>query len=45
MLGNYDEMKDFIGDRSIPKLVAIPKPTVPPTASKRLFDSFKIQGI
>ncbi|XP_053423168.1 AF4/FMR2 family member 4 isoform X3 [Nycticebus coucang] len=30
MLGNYDEMKDFIGDRAIPKLVAIPKPAVPP---------------
>ncbi|KAM5301983.1 AF4/FMR2 family member 4 [Glossophaga mutica] len=40
MLGNYDEMKDFIGDRSIPKLVAIPKPTVPPTADEKSNSSF-----
>ncbi|KAM5299687.1 AF4/FMR2 family member 4 isoform 2-T2 [Ctenodactylus gundi] len=40
MLGNYDEMKDFIGDRSIPKLVAIPKPTVPPTADDKSNPSF-----
>ncbi|KAM4675212.1 AF4/FMR2 family member 4 [Discoglossus pictus] len=32
MLGNYDEMKDIITDRSLQKLVAIPKPAVPPTA-------------
>uniref|UniRef100_A0A2K6SQ05 ALF transcription elongation factor 4 n=1 Tax=Saimiri boliviensis boliviensis TaxID=39432 RepID=A0A2K6SQ05_SAIBB len=40
MLGNYDEMKDFIGDRSIPKLVAIPKPTVPPSADEKSNPSF-----
>uniref|UniRef100_A0A8C2PMG2 AF4/FMR2 C-terminal homology domain-containing protein n=1 Tax=Capra hircus TaxID=9925 RepID=A0A8C2PMG2_CAPHI len=40
MLGNYDEMKDFIGDRSIPKLVAIPKPTVPPTADEKSNPNF-----
>ncbi|ELK03098.1 AF4/FMR2 family member 4 [Pteropus alecto] len=39
-LGNYDEMKDFIGDRSIPKLVAIPKPTVPPTADEKSNPNF-----
>uniref|UniRef100_A0A5F8HGL0 ALF transcription elongation factor 4 n=2 Tax=Monodelphis domestica TaxID=13616 RepID=A0A5F8HGL0_MONDO len=38
MLGNYDdsyEMKDFIGDRSLQKLVAIPKPTIPSTADEK----------
>uniref|UniRef100_A0A2R8M972 ALF transcription elongation factor 4 n=1 Tax=Callithrix jacchus TaxID=9483 RepID=A0A2R8M972_CALJA len=40
MLGNYDEMKDFIGDRSIPKLVAIPKPTVPPSADEKSNPNF-----
>nr|XP_012617598.1 AF4/FMR2 family member 4 isoform X2 [Microcebus murinus] len=40
MLGNYDEMKDFIGDRAIPKLVAIPKPTVPPTADEKSNPNF-----
>ncbi|XP_048190355.1 AF4/FMR2 family member 4 isoform X4 [Perognathus longimembris pacificus] len=40
MLGNYDEMKDFIGDRSIPKLVAIPKPTVPPTGDEKSNPNF-----
>lgn len=40
MLGNYDEMKDFIADRSIPKLVAIPKPTVPPTADEKSNPNF-----
>ncbi|XP_054997396.1 AF4/FMR2 family member 4 isoform X2 [Sorex araneus] len=40
MLGNYDEMKDFIGDRSIPKLVAIPKPTVPPTTDEKSNPNF-----
>ncbi|XP_060034005.1 AF4/FMR2 family member 4 isoform X2 [Erinaceus europaeus] len=40
MLGNYDEMKDFIGDRSIPKLVAIPKPTVPPTVDEKSNPNF-----
>ncbi|XP_062045155.1 AF4/FMR2 family member 4 isoform X2 [Lepus europaeus] len=41
MLGDYDEMKeDFIGDRSIPKLVAIPKPTVPPTADEKSNPNF-----
>ncbi|XP_008847557.1 AF4/FMR2 family member 4 isoform X2 [Nannospalax galili] len=41
MLGDYDEMKDFIGDRSIPKLVAIPKPTVPPTADEKTPNFFE----
>uniref|UniRef100_A0A2K5F605 ALF transcription elongation factor 4 n=1 Tax=Aotus nancymaae TaxID=37293 RepID=A0A2K5F605_AOTNA len=40
MLGNYDEMKDFIGDRAIPKLVAIPKPTVPPSADEKSNPNF-----
>uniref|UniRef100_A0A8C5NUR3 AF4/FMR2 family, member 4 n=1 Tax=Jaculus jaculus TaxID=51337 RepID=A0A8C5NUR3_JACJA len=40
MLGDYDEMKEFIGDRSIPKLVAIPKPTVPPTADEKSNPNF-----
>lgn len=40
MLGNYDEMKDFIGDRSIPKLVALPKPAVPPTADEKSNPNF-----
>ncbi|XP_049728417.1 AF4/FMR2 family member 4 isoform X3 [Elephas maximus indicus] len=40
MLGNYDEMKDFIGDRTIPKLVAIPKSTVPPTAEEKSNPNF-----
>ncbi|KAM4826892.1 AF4/FMR2 family member 4 isoform 3-T8 [Thomomys bottae] len=40
MLGNYDEMKDFIGDRSIPKLVAIPKPTVPPAGDEKSNPNF-----
>ncbi|XP_076994544.1 AF4/FMR2 family member 4 isoform X2 [Tamandua tetradactyla] len=40
MLGNYDEMKDFIGDRSIPKLVAIPKPSVPPTVDEKSNPNF-----
>ncbi|XP_069850300.1 AF4/FMR2 family member 4-like isoform X4 [Dipodomys merriami] len=40
MLGNYDEMKDFIGDRAIPKLVAIPKPTVPPTGDEKSNPNF-----
>ncbi|KAJ6667950.1 hypothetical protein lerEdw1_016271 [Lerista edwardsae] len=35
MLGNYDEMNDLIGDRSLQKLVAIPKPTVPSTADEK----------
>ncbi|XP_053573149.1 AF4/FMR2 family member 4 isoform X2 [Bombina bombina] len=30
MLGNYDEMKEIITDRSSQKLVCIPKPAVPP---------------
>ncbi|XP_004586460.2 AF4/FMR2 family member 4 isoform X1 [Ochotona princeps] len=40
MLGDYDEMQDFIGDRSIPKLVAIPKPTVPPTTDEKSNPNF-----
>ncbi|KAM4748037.1 AF4/FMR2 family member 4 [Rhinophrynus dorsalis] len=33
MLGNYDEMKEMITDRSLPKFVGIPKSAVPPTPS------------
>ncbi|EGW03017.1 AF4/FMR2 family member 4 [Cricetulus griseus] len=40
MLGNYDEMKDYIGDRSIPKLVAIPKPAVPTTTDEKANPNF-----
>ncbi|XP_015149550.1 AF4/FMR2 family member 4 isoform X3 [Gallus gallus] len=40
MLGNYDEMDDLIGDRSLPKLVGIPKPTVPSTADEKSNQSF-----
>ncbi|XP_028573790.2 AF4/FMR2 family member 4 isoform X2 [Podarcis muralis] len=40
MLGNYDEMKDFIGDRSLQKLVEIPKPTVPSTTDEKSNQSF-----
>ncbi|OXB54749.1 hypothetical protein ASZ78_005812 [Callipepla squamata] len=40
MLGNYDEMDDLIGDRSLPKLVGIPKPTVPSTADEKANQSF-----
>ncbi|KAG2455360.1 AFF4 protein, partial [Polypterus senegalus] len=31
MLGNYDEMKELIGDKSLQKLIVMPKPTVPST--------------
>ncbi|KFP30411.1 AF4/FMR2 family member 4 [Colius striatus] len=40
MLGNYDEMKDLIGDRSLQKLVGIPKPTVPSTPDEKSNQSF-----
>ncbi|NXG32237.1 AFF4 protein, partial [Dromaius novaehollandiae] len=40
MLGNYDEMEDLIGDRSLQKLVVIPKPTVPSTADEKSNQSF-----
>ncbi|NXS44882.1 AFF4 protein, partial [Balaeniceps rex] len=40
MLGNYDEMKDFIGDRSLQKLVGIPEPTVPSTPDEKSNQSF-----
>ncbi|XP_033617453.1 AF4/FMR2 family member 4 isoform X2 [Fukomys damarensis] len=40
MLGNYEEMKDFIGDRAIPKLVAIPKPTLPTTDDEKSKPNF-----
>ncbi|XP_040604550.1 AF4/FMR2 family member 4 isoform X3 [Mesocricetus auratus] len=40
MLGNYDEMKDYIGDRSIPKLVAIPKPAAPTTTEEKANPNF-----
>ncbi|KGL72557.1 AF4/FMR2 family member 4 [Tinamus guttatus] len=40
MLGNYDEMTDLIGDRSLQKLVGFPKPTVPSTADEKSNQSF-----
>ncbi|XP_004836643.1 AF4/FMR2 family member 4 isoform X2 [Heterocephalus glaber] len=40
MLGNYEEMKDLIGDRAIPKLVAIPKPTLPTTDDEKSKPNF-----
>ncbi|KFV68744.1 AF4/FMR2 family member 4 [Dryobates pubescens] len=40
MLGNYDEMTDLIGDRSLQKLVAIPKPTVPAAPDEKSSQSF-----
>ncbi|XP_074739504.1 AF4/FMR2 family member 4 isoform X3 [Strix uralensis] len=40
MLGNYDEMKDLIGDRSLQKLVGIPEPTVPSTPDEKSNQSF-----
>ncbi|XP_063086691.1 AF4/FMR2 family member 4 isoform X3 [Cavia porcellus] len=40
MLGNYEEVKDFIGDRAIPKLVAIPKPTIPTTDDEKSKPNF-----
>ncbi|NXI43721.1 AFF4 protein, partial [Galbula dea] len=40
MLGNYDEMTDLIGDRSLQKLVAIPKPTVPSAPDEKSSQSF-----
>ncbi|NXH17312.1 AFF4 protein, partial [Bucco capensis] len=40
MLGNYDEMTDLIGDRSLQKLVAIPKPTVPAAPEEKSNQSF-----
>ncbi|KFR08186.1 AF4/FMR2 family member 4 [Opisthocomus hoazin] len=40
MFGNYDEMKDLIGDRSLQKLVGIPKPTVPSTPDEKSNQSF-----
>ncbi|NXA32129.1 AFF4 protein, partial [Eudromia elegans] len=40
MLGNYDEMTDLIGERSLQKLVGFPKPTVPSTADEKSTQSF-----
>ncbi|XP_023568997.1 AF4/FMR2 family member 4 isoform X3 [Octodon degus] len=40
MLGNYEEMKDFIGDRAIPKLVAIPKSAIPTTDDEKSKPNF-----
>lgn len=40
MLGNYDEMTDFIGDRSLQKLVPIPKPTVPSAPDEKPTQNF-----
>uniref|UniRef100_A0A8B9GEC0 AF4/FMR2 family member 4 n=1 Tax=Amazona collaria TaxID=241587 RepID=A0A8B9GEC0_9PSIT len=40
MLGNYDEMDDLIGDRSVQKLVGIPKPTVPSAPDDKANQSY-----
>ncbi|XP_078086894.1 AF4/FMR2 family member 4 isoform X4 [Mustelus asterias] len=41
MLGNYDEMKDFIGDKSLEKLICIPpKGTVPSTTDEKPDQAF-----
>ncbi|XP_067852217.1 AF4/FMR2 family member 4 isoform X3 [Heptranchias perlo] len=40
MLGNYDEMKDYIGDKSLQKIIAIPKGTVPSTADEKPDQAF-----
>ncbi|KAK6475765.1 AF4/FMR2 family member 4-like isoform X1 [Huso huso] len=37
MLGNYDEMKDLIGDKSLQKLVGIPKSAVPSNPEDKSF--------
>ncbi|KFP60834.1 AF4/FMR2 family member 4 [Cariama cristata] len=39
MLGNYDEMEDLTGDRSLQK-IGIPKPTVPSTQDEKSNQSF-----
>lgn len=40
MFGNYEEMKDLIGDRSLQKLVGIPEPTVPSTPDEKSNQNF-----
>ncbi|XP_020381548.1 AF4/FMR2 family member 4 isoform X4 [Rhincodon typus] len=40
MLGNYDEMKDFIGDKSLQRLIGIPKGTVPSTTDEKPDQAF-----
>ncbi|MBN3302495.1 AFF4 protein, partial [Amia calva] len=40
MLGNYDEMKDPIGDKTLEKLIVIPKPTVTSTPEEKSTQSF-----
>ncbi|XP_067899950.1 AF4/FMR2 family member 4 isoform X2 [Heterodontus francisci] len=40
MLGNYDEMKDYIGDKSLQKLIDIPKGTVPATTDEKPDQAF-----
>ncbi|XP_077183038.1 AF4/FMR2 family member 4 isoform X2 [Paroedura picta] len=40
MLGNYDEMNDLIGDRSLQKLVGFPKPTVPSAPDEKSSQNF-----
>ncbi|KAH0629752.1 hypothetical protein JD844_012093 [Phrynosoma platyrhinos] len=40
MLGNYDEMTEFVGDRSLQKRCVMPKPTVPSTADEKSNQSF-----
>ncbi|XP_051869323.1 AF4/FMR2 family member 4 isoform X3 [Pristis pectinata] len=40
MLGNYDEMKDLIGERSLQKFIDIPKGTVPSTTDEKSDQAF-----
>ncbi|XP_078267446.1 AF4/FMR2 family member 4 isoform X2 [Rhinoraja longicauda] len=40
MLGNYDEMKDYIGDRPIQKFIDIPKGTVSSTTDEKSDQAF-----
>ncbi|XP_048399138.1 AF4/FMR2 family member 4 isoform X4 [Stegostoma tigrinum] len=40
MLGNYDEMNDFIGDKSLQRLIGIPKGTVPSTTDEKPDQAF-----
>ncbi|NXQ79676.1 AFF4 protein, partial [Nyctibius grandis] len=40
MLGNYDEMEELIGDRSLQKVFGIPKPTVPSAPDEKSNQSF-----
>ncbi|XP_072446634.1 AF4/FMR2 family member 4 isoform X4 [Chiloscyllium punctatum] len=40
MLGNYDEMKDLIGDKSLERLISTPKGTVPSTTDEKPDQAF-----